>query len=254
LHAELVQEAKDNAGRIGQICHDHADVVLASVAKVAALEEPSADLADGLKSAHDKLQLRMAGPMRVAAIQWYDACQSYALGRTMHIMVQACQPVAVQLERARKQAALRHPRAALDAIDQVRKGLSTPIEMLFVEANIDPGLWKAAMFSTKIILTKVSTTPGAGDEAKMDDKALKLVTLEQTPFGKRACVILPKIENEVLMGARCGLNRWFLSLHSGGDGAKIGRTVLRQCAYSVSVGTGQLGLVGHLPPSFIWRV
>jgi hypothetical protein len=66
LHAELVQDAKDNAGRIGQICHDHADVFLASVAKVAALEKPSADLADGLKSAHDKLQLRTAGPMRVA--------------------------------------------------------------------------------------------------------------------------------------------------------------------------------------------
>lgn len=28
LHAELVQETKDNAGRIGQICHDHGNYLV----------------------------------------------------------------------------------------------------------------------------------------------------------------------------------------------------------------------------------
>ena len=57
-------------------------------------------------------------------------------------------------------------------------------------------------------------------------------SLEQTPFGARAAVMLPKVENEVLMNARRGLNRWFLSLRSGGEGAKAGRAVLRRCAHS----------------------
>ena len=65
--------------------------------------------------------------------------------------------------------------------------------------------------------------------------------------------MLPKIENEVLMGARRGLNRWFLSLRSGGDGAKAGRAVLRRAAHSMAVGPGNLGLGGHMPPSYLWR-
>ena len=47
------------------------------------------------------------------------------------------------------------------------------------------------------------------------------------------------------MGARRGLNRWFLALRSGGDGAKAGRAALRQCASSVSIGAGSLGLGGE---------
>ena len=66
LHAELVQEAKDNAGRIGQVCHDHADVFLASVAQVAALGEPSAELADGIKQNMAELRTSTAGPMHEA--------------------------------------------------------------------------------------------------------------------------------------------------------------------------------------------
>jgi hypothetical protein len=65
--------------------------------------------------------------------------------------------------------------------------------------------------------------------------------------------MLPKIENEVLMGARRGLNRWFLALRSGGDSAKAGRAVLRKCANSMAVGPGQLGIGGHVPPSYMWR-
>jgi hypothetical protein len=64
--------------------------------------------------------------------------------------------------------------------------------------------------------------------------------------------MLPKIENEVLMGARRGLNRWFLALRSGGDGAKAGRAALRRCASSVAVGPGSLGLGGKIQ-SYAWR-
>ena len=80
-----------------------------------------------------------------------------------------------------------------------------------------------------------------------------MITLEETPFGRRVSLMLPKIENEVLIGARRGLNRWFLSLRSGGDGAKAGRSVLRRSAHSMAVGPGNLGLGGHMPPSYIWR-
>jgi len=55
------------------------------------------------------------------------------------------------------------------------------------------------------------------------------------------------------MGARRGLNRWFLALRSGGDGAKAGRAVLRRCANSMAVGPGNLGLGGNVPPSYLWR-
>lgn len=56
LHADLVQETKDNASRISQICHDHSEVFLASVAKVAALGGPSADLANGLQEGQRELE------------------------------------------------------------------------------------------------------------------------------------------------------------------------------------------------------
>jgi hypothetical protein len=54
------------------------------------------------------------------------------------------------------------------------------------------------------------------------------------------------------MGARRGLNRWFLSLRSGGDGAKAGRAALRRCASSVAIGPGHLGLGGKIQ-SYAWR-
>lgn len=239
LHAELVQEAKDNAGRIGQVCHDHADVFLASVAQVAALAEPSAELADGLKDAQNELKAKTAGPMHEAALTWEQSRQSYSRARTLHVMVHACQRVAIQLERARKQAAGGRPRAALDAVDQARTALTAPMETLFHGSALDKELWK-------------QVTLGQDGQGGKDD-AKKLSSLEETPFGKRAVVLLPKIENEVLMSARRGLNRWFLAMRSGGDGAKAGRATLSRCAYSIALGPGQLGLGGHMPPSYVWR-
>jgi len=79
-----------------------------------------------------------------------------------------------------------------------------------------------------------------------------VLRLEETPFGAQAMEMLPKIENEVLQGAKRGLNKWFLSMRSGGDGAKAGRAALRKCASSMAVGPGQLGLGGK-PQGFLWR-
>jgi hypothetical protein len=254
LHAELVQEAKDNAGRIGQVCHDHSDVFLASVAQVAALGEPAAELADGLKEAQNELTVHTAGPMHEAAMTWEQASQSYSRARTLQVMVHACQRVAIQLERARKQAAGGRPRAALDAVDQARTALTAPMESLFYGSKSDQALWK------QVTQNQNGGSNGnqggneqqhGGSQTKIDAK--KLTSLEQTPFGKRAIVLLPKIENEVLMSARRGLNRWFGVLRTGGDGVKVGRAALSRCAYSISVGPGQLGLGGLMPQSYIWR-
>jgi hypothetical protein len=248
LHAELVQEAKDNAGRIGQVCHDHSDVFLASVAQVAALGEPAAELADGLKEAQNELAIHTAGPMHEAAMTWEQASQSYSRARTLQVMVHACQRVAIQLERARKQAAGGRPRAALDAVDQARTALTAPMESLFYGSKSDQALWKQV---TQNQNGGSSSKGEHSSQTKIDAK--KLTSLEQTPFGKRAIVLLPKIENEVLMSARRGLNRWFGILRTGGDGVKVGRAALSRCAYSISVGPGQLGLGGLMPQSYIWR-
>jgi exocyst complex component 6 len=274
LHAELVQEAKNNALRIGQVCHDHADVFLASVAAVAALATPSADLADGLKDAQDELNDNTAGPMFDAAQQYEEARLSNARARTLHVMVDACQGIAVQLERARKQAGLGRPHAALDAVDLARTALTTPIESLF--QGKDERLYKETIAGEDQFLgdignaaTAEASSGGAGsssnqsngpqqqsqqqNQAQIQLMKQKLTNLEQTPFGKRAAIFLPRIENEVLMSAKRGLNRWFSAQRAGGEGAKAGRAVLRQCAHSMAVGPGALGLGGSLPPSFTWR-
>jgi hypothetical protein len=113
LHHELVQEAKENSGRIGQVCHDHSDVFLASVGKVVALGNPSSDLASKLSTAQDELEQKTSGPMQQAAMLWEEATASHARARALYIMVQEFHKVAIYLEKARKQAALGRPRGAL---------------------------------------------------------------------------------------------------------------------------------------------
>ena len=226
LHAELVQESKDNASRIGQVCHDHSDAFLNSVGKVVALGGPSAELAESLQECNEELQANTAGGMLEAASLLEHARQCDARARTLSAFVSACRNVAILLERARKQAALGRPRAALDAVDEARTCLAAPVSPLVLMGSMENALTK--------------------DENKT-------IRLEETPFGTRAMAMLPKIENEVLMGARRGLNRWFLALRSGGDGAKAGRAVLRKCAHSMALGPGQLGIGGTLPPSYLWR-
>lgn len=243
LHHELVQEAKENSGRIGQVCHDHSDVFLASVGKVVALGGPSADLANKLNQAQEELETKTAGQMQQAAVLWEDSTGSLARAKALHTMVGACQKVAMHVERARKQAALGRPRGALEAVDDARNALTSPMSSLFA----GPQMEDAAQ-----ILKDAAQKKQTQEETK-DSESKNIMSLEETPFGRRATLLLPKIENEVLMGARRGLNRWFLALRSGGDGAKAGRAVLRRCASSMALGPGNLGLGGHVPPSYIWR-
>jgi exocyst complex component 6 len=226
LHAELVQEAKENSARIGQVCHDHSDAFLASVGRVVALGEPAKELSLTLERNNQVLQNDTAGRMLMAAALLEHSRLANQRARTLAGMVTACRNVAVLLERARKQAALGRPRAALDAVDEARTCLNAPVSSLIL---------------------------GSTSQNRISSASEDTMSLEETPFGRRAIVMLPKIENEVIIGARRGLNRWFLALRSGGDGAKAGRAVLRKCAQSMSIGPGQLGLGGHLPPSYIWR-
>jgi hypothetical protein len=262
LHQELVQEAKENSGRIGQVCHDHSDVFLASVGKVVALGGPSADLANKLLSAQEELELKTAGPMINSAHLWETAKDSHSRATALYIMVNACQKVAMWLERARKQAALGRPRAALEAVDEARTALTAPMSSLFYGTSMEHAasyLKKATQKKELLMNTTTNTSNPSNPQSDKDGtnnnaaKNTTLASLEETPFGRRAILMLPKIENEVLMGARRGLNRWFLALRSGGDGAKAGRAVLRKCAYSMAVGPGQLGLGGHVPPCYLWR-
>ena len=210
-----------------------------------ALGGPSADLANKLRTAQEELELKTAGPMQQNAMLWEEATASHARARALYVMVQACHKVAIQLEKARKQAALGRPRGALEAVDEARTGLTAPMSSLFYGKQMEHAseiLMDAA--KKKLEEEKKDDGPGGGKG---------IMSLEETPFGRRASLMLPKIENEVLMGARRGLNRWFRSLRSGGDGSKAGRAVLRRCAHSLAVGPGNLGLGGHMPPAYLWR-
>jgi hypothetical protein len=247
LHHELVQEAKENSGRIGQVCHDHSDVFLGSVGKVVALGGPSADLANKLNMAQEELAIKTAGQMHQSAILWEDATGAHARARALFVMVNACQKVAMWLERSRKQAALGRPRGALEAVDEARTALTAPMSSLF-EGNL---LEHALDILSEA--AKKKQQQSAEEKKATGTSKSGLLSLQDTPFGQRASLMLPKIETEVLAGAKRGLNRWFLALRTGGDGAKAGRAVLRRCANSMAVGPGNLGLGGHVPPSYLWR-
>jgi hypothetical protein len=203
-HTELVHQAKDNATRIGQICQDHAEVFLDSVGQVAALLEPTAQVSHGLDAAQAALQRRTVGPMQEAALLHAHAAAAHQRAVALRQVVRACQQMALQLERARKQASAGRPRAALAAVAQARHLLTRPINNM---------------------------------------------TLEETPFGKRALQILPKVETEVLGQARRGLNRWFLTLRED-QAVAAGRAVLRQCAAHLSTGHA-VGL--GAAAAFSWR-
>lgn len=176
--------------------------------------------------------------MQDAAVLWEDARQAHARAKALHVMVTACQQVATWIERAKKQANLGRPRAALDAVDEARTALTTPMSSLFSDQVYD-GIWNDVQKSK--------------EDEKQEEQKKRITSLEDTPFGRRAIAMLPKIENQVLMNARRGLNGWFLALRSGGDGAKAGRAVLRLCAHSMALGPGSLGLGGVVPPSYEWR-
>jgi hypothetical protein len=207
--------------------------------------------------------------MLASAVRLERFRQSDARARTMSSMVHACRRVAVLLERARKQAALGRPRAAIDAVEEARACLSAPLGSLIRGVGEAGILMELGMSGSEACKDSVMTSSSAkGGVIGMDGQhsgapvvasststavvAAAVLRLEDTPFGLRAMQMLPKIENEVLMGARRGLNRWFLALRSGGDAAKSGRAALRRCASSVAVGPGSLGLGGKIQ-SYAWR-
>ncbi len=84
---------------------------------------------------------------------------------------------------------------------------------------------------------------GALDAMEECKSCLMEAKLVDTPFGMRVLELLPKLETEVLLGARRGLNKWFLSIRSGGMmGAMAGRASLRKSALSMAIGpSGNLG-------------
>ena len=213
-----------------------------------------------------------------SAIRLEQFQQSHARSRTLSAIVHACRRVAVLLERARKQAALGRPRAALDAVEEARACLTAPVSSLIRGGGSEEILLglsggngsseqppHATTASSNNDATKTATAAAVVGGADPNHNSNTIVAqpnnnlahtpvlrLEDTPFGSRAMQMLPKIENEVLMGARRGLNRWFLALRSGGDGAKAGRAALRRCASSVAIGPGALGLGGKIQ-SYAWR-
>ena len=188
--------------------------------------------------------------MLAASTRLESTRHSDARARTLSSMVHACRRVAVLLERARKQAALGRPRAALDAVEEARACLTAPLSSLMRGAG-GADILAALSLAADADKGVTKTVDGQATTATTT-KTTTVLRLEDTPFGARASQMLPKIENEVLMGARRGLNRWFLALRSGGDGAKAGRAALRRCSSSVAVGPGSLGLGGKIQ-SYAWR-
>jgi len=259
LHSELVRQGKEAQGVISKICHDHSEDFLESVGKVvAALGGPCEEVKNSLEEANLALQNNTGYSMLASSIRLERFRHSDARARTLSSMVHACRRVAVLLERSRKQAALGRPRAALDAVEEARACLTAPLSSLIRGAGgagILMGLGIGGLDQDKSGLAGANSAdgtsaPNAPSATSAADSTV--LRLEDTPFGSRAMQMLPKIENEVLMGARRGLNRWFLALRSGGDGAKAGRAALRRCASSVAVGPGSLGLGGKIQ-SYAWR-
>ena len=238
--------------------------------------------------ANKELLSTTGGDMLDSASRLEASRNADARARTMHGMVTACRRVAVLLERSRRQAALSRPKASLDAVDEARTCLTAPISsLLFVPGGLD-NLVNVAAYNT-ILARESAQSRGSNDTSSLVQDGVQKalgrgtrpaegdlgndllcfngsntsstsaaaappseLSLEATPFGSRAMEMLPKIENEVLLGARRGLNRWFLSIRSGGDGSKAGRAALRRCAHSMAVGPGMLGLGGRIQ-SYSWR-
>ena len=77
------------------------------------------------------LQNQTGGEMLSAVKKWEETRESHRRSRVLRVLVVgACRRVAVLLERARKQAALCRPRLALDAVDEARACLTSPIPVL----------------------------------------------------------------------------------------------------------------------------
>lgn len=274
LHSELLSATHKSASQISNICHEHSDAFLTSVSKVVALGAPCSSLRESILENNKHLQDSTGGEMLVASRNLEECRMANARAQTMYAIVLACKRVAVLLERARRQASLCRPRAALDAVDEARHCLTAPLSSLLLNSVSGGAGGGGSLFNTILKNDKSSSSSIGSGTLTEDGKASlvsnpnsgnhgmsshdeefsnSLLSLEETPFGKRAMEMLPKIENEVLMGGKRGLNRWFLAMRSGGGGSKAGAAALRKCASSTAIGgPGLLGLGGDLL-GYEWR-
>jgi len=251
LHAEFVRGERESARAIASICNQHSDAFLSSVGRVVALGAPCLQLKKKIEQLNYEIQ---KGAMLKAAQTLENTRMAHVRARTVSlIVVGSCKRVAGLLEQARKQAALGRPRLALDAVDEARVLLTSPIVIPSGATGGTKALYLG--IGDKHVSTPSAENAGGqlATEGALDDDngnpqqppAISqprriTFTLEETPFGARAMEMLPKIENEVIMGARRSLNRWFLLIRSG-DGAQAGSAALRNCAHGIAIGANGLG-------------
>lgn len=284
LYHELCKEVKTSASNISKICHEHSDDFLNSVGRVVGIGKACDEINCTIEYANRELQSKTVHPMLEAARMLEYVKFTSVRARMIHAVVEACYRVSTLLERAKKQAALGRSRGALDAVDEARACLtaslaslmgvgkenSEEMKKLFQELLREESLTVYEDSGGANVMENNGNNASRKDDNDNDsshnnsivkqknndrnkDKSDKNeLRLEDTPFGLRAMELLPKIENEVMMGARRGLNKWFLSIRSGGDGAKAGRAALRKCAASMAIGPGQLGIGGRIQ-GYTWR-
>ena len=181
LHSELVRQGSDAQSVISKICHDHSEDFLESVGRVvAALGGPCDEVRAALEEANQELQSRTGAEMLESATRLERFRQSRVRARTLGQMVHACRRVAVLLERARKQAALGRPRAALDAVEEARACLTAPLGSLIRGSG-----------DATDLLSGMTQQAAAGDNSANTEAAV--IRLEDTPFGSRAMMMLPKV-------------------------------------------------------------
>lgn len=270
LYVELTAGAKEGSALITRICNDHSDNFLGSVGRLVSLgsgsvgnaasvavhdtnnnkNKPSlnvnvnvnvsvnlsssAELKSKIEASGTELvsDIGTGGTMLTAASKLESRREAHRRAKAMKALVANCHRIAVLLERGRKYAALSRPRAALDAVDGARAFLKAPLNPFLVRA-----------LSHTVICTSNSSAAGSAKKNSDGDDdnigpvvaTVAVTTIEATPFGVRANELLPKIENEVLAGARKGLARWFLNIR-GGEGASAGAAALRKCANSMATG------------------
>lgn len=182
LHSELVRQGSDAQGVISKICHDHSEDFLESVGRVvAALGGPCDEVRAALEEANQELQSRTGAEMLEGATRLDRFRQSRLRARTLGQMVHACRRVAVLLERARKQASLGRPRAALDAVEEARACLTAPLGSLI----------RGSGDATDLLLSGMTQHAAAAGNGASTEAAV--IRLEDTPFGSRAMTMLPKV-------------------------------------------------------------
>jgi hypothetical protein len=228
-----------------------------------------------ITQANEELQQGTGGSIVSAATQLDYVRNAEVRARTLYSLLNTCRKVAALIERGRKQASLNRPKAALDAVQEARLYLSAPLSSIMIAPggmalltterdslidanNADSSSSENASShelgkgpqNVKGNNSGTAVTVNRNDRVKV--AANPVITLEQTPFGLYATQLLPQIENDILQAARRGLSKWFLSIRSNGDGLKVGRSILRRCATSLALGTGQAGHGGKVL-SYYWR-